>query len=669
MVNKVKDKMDDYKEGKEKSTKLRQVQDEFIRAKSNYDITLMDEREELYFGTHEVDDHVNSKVTKPNGKPKANNVVNMIYEFIESQIDTLIPMPSVKSKRQGYDYQAQVVEDSIKNDLLESDINRINDENERTTPVQGFSIVTVDWNPDFKHHLYRGEIELDNRHPKTLVPQPGHYNLQKMDYFFLVSTVSKDFIKRRYGVDVEFEGEEYPEYNDISNSSDNNNQEVENITVITKWFKDDDGKVGKFVYCNDQVLEDIPNYYARRLKRCMDCDSVVNDDECEECGSKRIKTKTEEYETLEEDIQRSDGTIIPAMSPVLDDNGMPTMDEFGQPSMEQTKVKYFCPTRYPVVIRKNVPLPFNFGGQSDVDVVRDQQDALKKVISTIEEKILRGGAILKKLKGHEFNLKNTLYQVVTGEQSQLANLGVIDLRADIQQDLQFAMEQYKSAQNTLGITDSFQGKPDRTAQSGVAKQIQVYQTSGRMQSKLFNKRNSFKELFEIMFEFKLAFYDEIRPYMKQGKNGSPEYGQFNKYDFLEMDAAGEWYYNTDFLFSAEAGEGIPKDKMWLMNQTLMYTQAGLLNKVQFWSAMEKLGYPSATDYKKQAEEEMQMQAQMQQQQMQIQAQQQQSEMQVKQQENQVKMQDAEFNKQIEVMKMVQEQMKLNEGKAGGNDGM
>ena len=663
VVDKLKNKVEEKKEEKKKDNKLRKIQGEFIKAKGNYSIDLMDEREEIYLGTHEVDDDVNNATPRANTKRKANNVVNMVYEFVESQIDTLVPMPAVKSKRRGYEAQAQVIEDCIKSDFLESDINRINDENERTTPVQGFSIITVDWNPDFKHHLYRGEIELDNRHPKTLIPQPGVYNIQKMDYFFLVSTVSKDFIKRRYGVEIEDETEEYPEYNSISGTSDNNNQDNDNLTVVTKWFKDDDGKIGKFTYCNDTVLEDIKHFYARRLKHCLDCDSTVYDDECEQCGSKRTKSKVEEYETLEEDVARSDGSVIPAMSPQIDDMGMPVLDEMGQPTMEPTRIKYFCPTRYPVIIRKNVPLPFNFGGQSDVDVVRDQQDALKKVISTIEEKILRGGVIIKAKNGHNINLKNQLYQVIKGEQDELANLSTMDIRSDIQQDLQFAMEQYKSAQNTLGITDSFQGKPDRTAQSGVAKQIQVFQSSGRMQSKLFNKRNAFKELFEIMFEFKLAFCDEIRPFMKQGKNGMPEYGEFNKYDFLEQDAAGEWYYNTDFLFSAEAGEGIPKDKMWLMNQTLMYTQSGLLSKVQFWAAMEKLGYPSASDYKQQAEEEAKMMAEQQQQQMQMQQEQQQAQAAQKQQENEVKQQEGDFNKQMDIMKMVQEQMKINGDRA------
>jgi hypothetical protein len=656
MVDKVKDKVEDIKEDKEESTRLRKFQDEFIKAKSQYDISLMDDREKLYIGTHAVDEDVNSNTTSVNGRKKANNVVNVIYELIESQIDTTIPSPSIRSKRQEKEYLESSIEDSIKNDLLESTINRINDENERTTPVQGFSIITVNWNPDFKNHLYRGEIELDNIHPKCLIPQPGIFDLDKMDYFYLVYSVSKDFIKKRYGVEVPDYGEEYPEYNNMGEQGDNNN-DTDNITVITRWSKDIDGEIGKFTWCNDTTLEDKPKYFKRRQKTCKKCSERVYGKECE-CGSKKYKEEVEDYETLIEDVVKYDGTIVP----------------------RGTRVKYFCPTRYPIIMRKNVPLPFNFGGQSDIDVIRDQADCIKKVISTIEEKVLRGGVIIKAKAGHKVNLSNNLYQVIKGEIDELSVFGAVDLQASIQQDLQFAAEQYKSAKDTLGITDSFQGKPDASARSGVAKQIQVFQTSGRMQSKAFNKRDTFKRLFEVMFEFKLAFYDEIRPYLTVGQNNEPAYGEFSKYDFLEQDASGEWYYNTDFLFSAEAGDGIPKDKMWLMNQTLMYTQQGLLNKVQFWAAMQKFGFPGAGEYKKQAQAELEMQQQMQQQQMQIQQQQMeemkqkadmQSQIQLMQEQKKAE-HDMEMDKQdkeIDIAKLVQEQMKINNQKEQGYNDM
>jgi hypothetical protein len=251
---------------------------------------------------------------------------------------------------------------------------------------------------------------------------------------------------------------------------------------------------------------------------------------------------------------------------------------------------------------------------------------------------------------------------------------VLNLQANIQPDLQFYQQQYKAAKDTLGITDSYQGKPDTTAKSGLAKQIQIYQSTGRMDSKRFNKRNSFKELFEIMFEFKLAFYDEVRPYLKMGTNGQPEYGDFSKYDFVEQDDSGEWYYNTDFLFFAESGDGIPKDKMWLMNQTIQFASAGFMTKPQFWAAMERLGYPNAGDYKQQAIEEQKQQEEMAKQQMEMQQQQLQQQAQMQQQEKEAEMMDKEYERQgkqkememSQAEKMLDYQIKMDEAKVKQN---
>lgn len=647
IFDKFKKKVGDYVEGKktvkENKSKLRLAQDQFERAKAKYENSLMDDREKLYIGTHEIDPDVNDNRTLPNSRRKANNVINIIYEIIESQIDTTIPSPSVKSRRQGHEILETKIENSIKNDMLEADIYRINDENERTTPVQGFSIMTVEWNPDFEHHLYRGDIKIDNIHPKQLIPQPGVYNIQKMEYFFLVGSESREWAEKRYGIDLQNEGEQYPEYNTIDGNTDNPDDE-DNVTVITKWYKNKDNKISKLTWINDKICEDMDNYFARR-----------------------IDGKVEEEETLVEDVTKYNGEVIPA----------------------GTKIKYFCPTRFPIIIRKNVPVPYYFGGQSDVDVIRDQADCVKKVTSTMEEKILRGGVIVTAKNDHKFDLKNKLYQIVRGEQDELSAMNVLNLQANIQQDLEFFRQQYKAARDTIGITDSFQGKPDTTAKSGVAKQLAIFQSTGRMDSKKFNKQNAYKELFEIMFEFKLAFYDEVRPYMKVGQNGETEYGEFNKYDFVEKDASGEWYYNTDFLFNADAGDGIPKDKMWLMNQTIQFATAGFMTKPQFWAAMERLGYPSASDYKQQAIAEQQQQEQIAQQQMQMQQQalqqQQQMQMEEKQMERQEKLQEMELSKNeklleyemkknehemkrdIEIMKIAQNQQKITQQKPKGGE--
>lgn len=551
IVSKIKSSAKSIKEDAEQQSRLKDWQDKLSISLTNVNLQLRDEREMIYLGTHEVDLNINSRnVNGP--RKKANNVVNLVLEFIETNVDATIPQPSVRTKLPGYEQQAYMIEDSLTSDISELGITNINDVNERITPVQGYSAMLVGWNPDFKHHLYRGELTIESVHPKRIIPQTGVYNLQKMDYFFILSSVTKTFIKKRYGVELDNAGEEFPGLNNLSGESyQNNSQEM--VTEIVCWYKNEDGEISKFVWCDDEVLEDLPNFFARRNE----------------------KGEIETEETLGTEVTLASGEVLPI----------------------GTKVPYFVPTRYPLIIRENIPLNFDFGGQSDVDVVRDQQDAMKKVVSTIEEKIVKGGAVITALESHRFNITNELYPVIRGSQAELNALGVKNLTADISKELEFAQQQYKAAQSTLGITNSYQGKADSTAVSGVAKQIQVNQSTGRLRSKEANKYASFKELYEIMFEFKLAFYDELRPFVTKGTDGKDSYGNFDKYQFLVRDKAGELYYNTDFIFSADAGNGLPRDKMWLFNSVQEMLKYGAYNPtpaaVTFWTQMVQQKYPNA----------------------------------------------------------------------------
>jgi hypothetical protein len=551
LISKVKSAVKTSKEQEAQNKDLKKWQDRLALAQVGNSTTLRDEREMIYLGTSSVDANVNNTNMQNGKRKKANNVVNLVLEFIETNVDSTIPLPSVKTKLPGYEFQADMIENSLTSDITELGITAINDVNERVTPVQGYSAMLVGWNPDFKHHLYMGELSLESIHPKRIIPQPGVWNISEMDYFFILSSVTKIFIKKRYDVDLENEGEQFPGI-DYLNSNMSQPHNPDKVTEIVCWYKNDDGDVSKFVWCENEILEDLPDFYARRVDG---------------------KITTEE--TLTTEVTLASQEVLPV----------------------GTKVPYFIPTRYPLVIRENIPLNFSFGGQSDVDVVRDQQDAMKKVVSTIEEKIMRGSAVVTALEGHRFNLSNELYAVIRGTQPELNALGVKNLQADISNDMAFAQQQYKAAQATLGVTNSFQGKADPTATSGIAKQIQVQQSSGRLRSKESNKYAAYKELYEIMFEFKLAFYDELRPFVTKDQNGQDSYGDFDKYRFLVRDKAGELYYNTDFIFRADAGAGLPRDKMWLFNQANEQLKYGGFNptpaSVTFWTQMIAQKYPNA----------------------------------------------------------------------------
>lgn len=576
--------------------KLKDFQDRLTNALASWDINSFDELEWLYRGTHEVYGNINA-TSGPSNIKKANNVVNIGYEFIEAQVDPSIAQPAVTSKIEGFEEQAQMIEDSIKNDLAESYITEINDENERNTPVCGHSVFVVDWDSDFKHPLYRGRLGLRGIHPKQFVPQPNVWKVQDMEYFFLLSSITREYGKRRYGVEIPDEGEQYPEVNSLTDTGYSTGNEKDKVTEVVCWHRDKDGQVGRFVWANDTVLEDMPKYYSRRPEKCKECGGAKDlDGTCVECGGTKFEQKIEDTETLAEEIKIPTGE--------KDKNGNPITRTIPK----GTEVPYYIPKRYPVIVRRNVPKNFTFGGQSDIEVVKDQIDAIKKVISSVEEKIIRGGYIIKALNDHNFSLTNELYQIVRGSASQLAALGVQSMSADIMAELNFARDQYQWAKNVLGITDSFQGQRDNTAQSGKAKQIQVQQAAGRLQSKVVNKYAAYKEMFETMFEMKLAFCDEPRPYVRQKEDGTREYGEFNKYAFLVQDSAGEWYYNTDFIFTSDAGAGLPKDKMFILDKAEKFLSEHAFetspSNLRFWSIVDQLHFPGAGDIKKQMQDEI-----------------------------------------------------------------
>ncbi|MEX2395882.1 MAG: hypothetical protein WD491_02605 [Balneolales bacterium] len=591
-VNKVKDVVEGYKDKSEKNKSLQKWQSKFEEAKAYWDYDVYDTREALYLGTRDVDKNVNS--TKGPSK-KSNNVNNIIYEFIESQIDTQIPQPSVRPKRDGFQEQSKMIEDSVTNDLTELGLEEINDENERITPVQGLSLMMVDWDPDYKHQLYRGELRISNLHPKQIITQPGVWKIQKMDYFFILSSVTKDYIERRYDVDVEEDEEQYPEVNSLDGSHESNQNEK--VTEIVAFYRDKDGDVCKFVWCNDQVLEDYEKYYYRRQKICAKCETpkMADEEECQACGHKKFKDEPTNEQTLIFDTQIAGDEILQA----------------GE------KIPYFVPTRYPVVKRVNVPKNFSFEGQSDVDIIRDQQDSIKKITNKMEEKIVKGGTLITLPEDMKTTITNETYQIIYANPQQAQAIQTRDLTADISRELEYLENMYQTAQSLLGITDSFQGKRDPTAESGKAKQIQVEQASGRLQSKTFNKYTAYKELFEIMFEFKLAFYDELRPYVAKDENGKDLFQVFDKYKFLVRDDAGELYYNTDFMFSADAGEGLPKDRVFMFNQAKEMLQVGALDIVQYWTLLDGINFPMASDILAQVEQKQEQAEQMQQQQEQV----------------------------------------------------
>lgn len=586
----------------------------------------MDKRTALYNGTREIDKVPNAK---SQGTAQASGVRNIVAELMEAQVDSSFPMPKVTARRQEHEELAKTLEDFLRNETDRLPFEMLNDMDERITPIQGGDIFLVEWDSNRHTHETRGELCVSLLHPRQVIFQDGVNEINDMDFIIVQMGMSKKHVKEKYGVSVDDEKESDPQ----SRGGRNTAEDV--VTVNFGYFRNEKGGIGRYTWVNDMELEDLEDYQARKMKRCTKCGADMTGlDSCRHCGS----TQAEEYDSDEmelfEDIETRNG-VIPMMTETGEyPEGVDAlmMDEFGNAYEAEpmtvavpTRIPRYKPDIYPIVVRKNVSSWGKALGDSDIDKIMDQQNMIKKCDSRIQEKLDKGGSIFTRSEKTEVSKTDEQLREVIFHGADEANLfGVHNLQVDTSQDQAVAEANYEQARRILGITDSFQGRPDRTATSGTAKQIAVAQSAGRLESKRIMKNAMYADLYAVMFRFLLAYSDEPRSVRHNNIDGSTTYSEFNKYDYLAQDAAGEWYWLDDFLFSVDNTSSLAGNRESMWQEIRMNLQTGAFGDpadpetlILFWEMMAGQHYPGAAEIRERLEKKRQEQlAQMQTQQMQ-----------------------------------------------------
>lgn len=507
---------------------------------------------------------------------------NICYELIEAQIDNNIPMPKVTATREEEVGLAVKIENKMRNEIERLPFLTMLDLQERETPTDGGSFFLIEWDNTQKTHNTVGNLSVRVLSASQVIPQPGVYEIKDMDYIFVRLSQTKKFIKDNYGVSVCGEGEEETEYKSLSPDE---NSEL--ITQVICYYKNSKSGIGKFSFAGDTVLEDIEDYQARILKRCVKCGKIVTDDECE-CGSKSFEFKEEEFEELEYDITET----------VTDETGR---EETVIKIPKGTKIPYFKPDIYPVILRRNVSKFGSFLGSSDIELIKYQQDIINKCETDCLEKMLKGGSIVTLPNGLKVQNSDENFKIVKIDNaSQIDMIKAINIQPDTGRTENYAEMQYQRARQILGITDSFQGRKDSSANSGTAKQAAIQQTAGRLESKRIMKNSCFSELYKAMTMFLIAFADEPRTLVVETKNGDSVYDTFSKYDFLKKDIEGSYYYSFDYLFSTDNTGTLASNReaLWQENaQNLARGAFGVPNEtdtlIVFWQSMLSAHYPNA----------------------------------------------------------------------------
>lgn len=572
----------------------------------------MDHREELYRGRRELEPLVPGDTGKNGAKKKTSHVRNIIFENIESQVSVSIPQPKVTPRRKQDEDLAALIEHLIRNELDRLPFERINDMAERTVPIQGGVGYLTEWDNSQRTHTTVGEVAVSMIHPKQFAPQPGVYtSIADMDWFIVKIPTTKEAIRRRYGKSVYDEGESEPELR--GTGAEDHSEDA--VTQYIGFAVNDNGGIDRYSWVNEVELEDLENYQARRHVVCCGCGkqrphrgqavSVTPEPDpmglgeeavqphqleydggpCPWCGSEKFESRQLEREQI----------MVPAAVPGV----LPEMPP--QVIMASVEVPYYVPDVYPIVLQRSVSVYGQLLGNSDVDAIEDQQNTTNRLEQKIIDRLVKAGTRI--TLPPKANLRT---DPEDGERWHLEKLSdkqfidVYDFSGNLQYELTYLAQVYEESRQILGITDSFQGRRDPTATSGVAKQVSAAQSAGRLESKRIMKNAAYAELFELIFKYWLAYSDEPRTVSYKDETGQTVYEEFNRYDFLERDASGQYYWNDQFLFSCDTSAPLASNREALWQETRMNLQTGAFGNPQstetlilFWTKMEELHYPGA----------------------------------------------------------------------------
>ncbi len=511
---------------------------------------------EQYLGSDEID----------GSTERAKAVRNITYEVIECEISADIPLPKAEpgsySLRRGEN--AKTIERLCAAAKDRLPFERENDLDERYTYVYGGSIWLVEWDSELNDGGVTGGISVRCIPPSSFIPQPGINNIEDMDYCFLKFTTTRGELRSKYGIKEEMLSLAECEY-----EFEDSDPETDTVSLVTVFYKDDRGEIGKLVFSGELVLSNVPNYYKRKSKVCRCCE--MPPEKCL-CPSGDFESVDLEYENV-------------------DLNGEPIT------------LPYYTPKRFPIVIRRNTPGKPSCLGGSDCERIRPQQQAINKVESRILEKLLRAGVTPVIPEGSSVTLSNAVFgQVIRMRPGEsLDNYGKLDTTPDISQDILEADRLYDMAKRVLGISDALQGTDNTQAESGYARQLKISQASSRLETKRRMKYLAYSEIYRLIFEHYLAFADEGRPLSYRDGLGTVKVSEFNKKDFIECDGSG-YYYCDDYLFSVDLNSGNEYTREALWERNLSNLESGTLGSkddpltlLRYWEAQERAHYPYAKE--------------------------------------------------------------------------
>lgn len=507
---------------------------------------------------------------------------NIVFELIESEIDNDIYYPKVRSCN-GRTEPAAELEQILKFELYDPKYREYNDLQERNTYIFGGAVTLVYWDPLSRNSAVGGKLKFKAIDPRNYIPQPGVNKVEDMDYMFIVESTTKMSLANLYQLSVEDL--------DYCKSDTEWNIDPDLITVKTMYYKDKYNHICRFTWSGSLVLENDDNIYADKMFYCTKCGELklADEDECIECNNTEFELKSVERRKI----------MTRIMSEITNEN---TGESVTMPKETEITVTPYVPNSFPIIIRKNISTNTLFG-ISDAKMIETSQKLNNSLLNKISERILKAGSIiaLPKTLRNKFKVDNSELKLLYYDTPNEAQ-GIIvkTLQPQIGNETYLMDSAYATARQTLGITNTFQGREDNSAISSKAKSLQIQQTAGRLESKREMKKASLISLYELMFQFILAYSYEYRGYYVTIEGEE----QFKVYDnrlFL-VNKDENYFYDDEYTFDIDMSASLETDRQTMWEETRMNFSSGAYGDPQsletlkmFWQTMYKLSYPGAKE--------------------------------------------------------------------------
>src|SRR5574344_1011727 len=325
---------------------------------------------------------------------------------------------------------------------------------------------------------------------------------------------------------------------------------------------------------------------------CTKCGELklADEDECIKCHNTEFELKPVERRKI----------MTRIMSEITNET---TGESVTLPKETEITVTPYVPNSFPIVIRKNISTNTLFG-ISDAKMIETSQKLNNSLLNKISERILKAGSIIalpktlrNKLKVDNSELKLLYYDTPNEAQGII----VKTLQPQLGNETYLMDSAYATARQTLGITNTFQGREDNSAISSKAKAMQIQQTAGRLESKREMKKASLIALYELMFQFILAYSYEYRGYYVTIE-GREEFKVYDNRLFL-VNKDENYFYDDEYTFDIDMSASLENDRQTMWEETRMNFSSGAYGDPQsletlkmFWQTMYKLSYPGAKEY-------------------------------------------------------------------------